>query len=268
MRAIFEANSKPHAHFDILSNRRLTSNRDDSNSNYGTESYAPSCNMFHNADKKGLMVNAALPGEIGDSETTDALGDFCPSSVGRALTWWMPSLLLESIGRIKREDVGQAWREKLAINFIIWFVSACAVFVIVFLGLAICPTEHVFSTLELVSHSYTTSPNNVYTSIRGEVFDLTTVATTYQRIVSVVPIKTIHQTYGGTASIKIFPVHVSSVYEEDFIFLKGFKVSALCNGVTGSVSPYATLSSANDIDPNSVYHDFRAFTNDSRPNCY
>jgi len=35
MRAILEANSKPNALFDILSNRRLTSNCNDSNSNYG-----------------------------------------------------------------------------------------------------------------------------------------------------------------------------------------------------------------------------------------
>jgi len=34
----------------------------------------------------------------------------------------------------------QAWRKKLAINFIIWFIRACAIFVIVFLGLMICPT--------------------------------------------------------------------------------------------------------------------------------
>jgi len=51
-------------------------------------------------------------------------------------------------------------------------------------------------------------------------------------------------------------------------FLKGFKVSTLCSGMTGSVSPYVTLSSANDTDLNSVYHDFRAFTNDSRPDWY
>jgi chitin synthase len=75
-----------------------------------------------------------------------------------------------------------AWREKLAINFIIWFICACAVFVIVFLGLVICSTEHVFSTSELASHSYTTSANNVYISIRGEVFDLTTVSQTPDKI--------------------------------------------------------------------------------------
>ncbi|KAG1722688.1 glycosyltransferase family 2 protein [Suillus paluster] len=242
---------------DDFDNRsRLTSNRDDSNSNYGTESYAPSRNMFQNADKEGLMVKEALPGEIGDSETTEIVKETSARrrwvAVCWGLTWWMPSLLLRWVGRMKREDVRQAWREKLAINFIIWFFCACAVFVIVFLGEVICPTEHVFSTSELASHSYTSSPNNVYTSVRGEVFDLTTVAATHQRVVSVVPIKNILQTYGGTASDKIFPV----------------QVSALCNGVSGTVSPYVTLNSANDTDPNAAYHDFRAFTNDSRPDWY
>ncbi|KAI6142989.1 chitin synthase-domain-containing protein [Pisolithus tinctorius] len=46
------------------------------------------------------------------------------------------------------------------------------------------------------------------------------------------------------------------------------QVSALCNGVSGSVSPWVTLDSANNTDPNAQYHDFRAFTNDSRPNWY
>jgi len=122
MHAILEANSQPNAHFDILSNLRLTSNYDDSNSNYGTESYAPSRNMFHNADMEGLMVNEALPGEIGDGETTEVLRE---TSARRrwvriglcwALTWWVPSLLLKWIGRMKRKDVRQAWREKLAIK--------------------------------------------------------------------------------------------------------------------------------------------------------
>ena len=99
----------------------------------------------------------------------------------------------------------------------------CAVFIIVFLGLVICPTEHMFSTSKLASPLYTTSPNNVYMSIRREVFDLTTVATTHQRIVSVVTIKMILPTYGGTVSEKIFPVQVSSVYKEDFMLSKGFQ---------------------------------------------
>ncbi|KAI6120169.1 glycosyltransferase family 2 protein [Pisolithus croceorrhizus] len=129
------------------------------------------------------------------------------------LTWWIPSPFLKWFGRMKREDVRQAVEGK-----------------------------HVFSTSELASHSYQSNPNNVYTSIRGRM------AATHQRVVSVVPTKSVLQ-YGGMAADAIFPV----------------QVSALCNGVSGTVSPWVTLDSANNTDPNAQYHDFRAFTNDSRP---
>jgi chitin synthase len=78
------------------------------------------------------------------------------------------------------------------------------------LGVLICPTEHVFNTSELASHSFTLSPNNVYTSIRGEdreVFDLSKVTQAHQRVVNVVPSKSILN-YGGEAADAIFPVQV------------------------------------------------------------
>ncbi|KAG6373006.1 chitin synthase-domain-containing protein [Boletus reticuloceps] len=140
---------------------------------------------------------------------------------------------------MKREDVRQAWREKFALNVIIWFICACAVFVIAVLGVVICPTEHVFNTSELASHSYSNSVNNVYAAIRGEVFDLTQVASTRQRVVSIIPTKSILQ-YGGQDATNLFPV----------------QVSALCNGVSGSVSPWVQLSAANTMDLNAQYHDF------------
>ncbi|KIJ58917.1 glycosyltransferase family 2 protein [Hydnomerulius pinastri MD-312] len=57
---------------DNFDNRgRLMSNRDDSNSNYGTESYAPSKNTFQNADEEGLMAKEALAGGIMENEATE-----------------------------------------------------------------------------------------------------------------------------------------------------------------------------------------------------
>ncbi|KAG6372222.1 hypothetical protein JVT61DRAFT_8022 [Boletus reticuloceps] len=147
---------------------------------------------------------------------------------------------------MKREDVCQAWREKFALNVIIWFICACVVFVIAVLGVVICPTEHVFNTSELASHSYSNLANNVYAAIRGEVFDLTQVASTCQRVVSVIPTKSILQ-YGGQDATNLFPV----------------QVSALCNGVSGSVSPWVQLSAANTMDLNAQYHDFRGVSNDT-----
>lgn len=196
--------------FDGRSNK-FTSQRDDSMSHFGSESYAPSRNMFQNTDKRGLMEKEALAGEIQEGETAEVLKE---SSARRRwvalcwiLTWWVPSPCLTYIGRMKRMDVRQAWREKLALNLIIWLICAIAIFVIAVLGAVICPTEHIFNSAELASHSSTLSPNNVLTSIRGEVFDLTSVAETHRRIVGVVPTKAILK-YGGQSADGIFPVQV------------------------------------------------------------
>lgn len=46
------------------------------------------------------------------------------------------------------------------------------------------------------------------------------------------------------------------------------QVSALCNGIDGNVSPYVKLDSSNVTDDNAQYHDFRAWTDDYRPDWY
>nr|AZQ26801.1 putative chitin synthase 4 [Ganoderma lucidum]QDK64613.1 chitin synthase [Ganoderma lucidum] len=234
-----------------------TSHRDDGSvSNFGTESYAPSRNMFQNADTKGLLDKEALAGEIQEGETAEVLKETSARRRWVALCWmltfWIPNFVLRYVGRMKRLDVRQAWREKLALNMIIWFFCACAVFVIVFISRIICPTEHVFNTSELNGHSFTNDPNNVYIGIRGEVFDLTAVAANHFRAVSVVPLKSVLN-YGGTVADTLFPV----------------QVSALCNGISGSVNPYVVLSSKNDSsEQNAQYHDFRSWTDDPRPDWY
>ena len=157
------------------------------------------------------MEKEALPGEIQEGETSEVLKE---SSARRRwvalcwlLTWWIPTPCLTYVGRMKRMDIRQAWREKLALNLLIWFICGCAVFVIAVLGVLICPTEHVFNTAELASHSLTLSPNNVFTSIRGEVMDLSKLSQAHSRVVGVVPVKSILQ-YGGQAADNIFPVQV------------------------------------------------------------
>ncbi|KAL4258503.1 TRAFAC class myosin-kinesin ATPase superfamily protein [Pleurotus pulmonarius] len=234
---------------------RFTSQRDDSVSNFGSESYAPSRNMFQNADKKGLLEKEALPGEVQEGETTEVVKESSARRRWVALCWvltfWVPTFCLTHLGRMKRMDVRQAWREKLALNLLIWFVCGCMTFVIAFLGMIICPTQHVFNLNELRSHSQQLNPNNIYTAIRGEVFDLNSVAEVHGRIVNVVPQKAILK-YGGTIADNLFPVQVSS----------------LCNGIDGTLSPFITLDSSNNTDENAQYHDFRVFTNDSRPDWY
>ncbi|BGP46627.1 hypothetical protein JCM10450v2_002474 [Rhodotorula kratochvilovae] len=169
-------------------------------------------------------------------------------------TWWIPSPLLKWIGGMKRPDVRMAWREKVLINILIWLLCGSAVFVIAILGPIICPTEHVFNTQELNDRSYTNDPDNMLVAIRGEVFDLTSFAPHHQPGSSVIPTTNIEK-LGGNDLTNYFPV----------------QVSALCNGVDGSVSPWVTLESANistAITNVAKYHDFRAYTTDVRPDWY
>jgi len=188
-----------------------TSARDDVGSNFGTESYAPSRNMFLNLDKRAALNKDPLPGEIMEGEVTEEIKD-SPArrkwvALCWALTWWLPNFLLRWIGRMNRLDIRQAWREKLAINMIIWFICGCAVFVIAVLGNLICPREYVFDSGEVADHSYDHNPDATYVSIRGEVFDLTKIAQAHGRAVPVVPTKLVLK-YGGTDASNLFPVQV------------------------------------------------------------
>lgn len=224
----------------------------DSISNIGTETYAPSRNMFRDFDNKEKDV---LDVEPSDGETTEEYKESAARRrwvwLCRILTFWVPGFLLSWWGGMKRQDVRQAWREKLAINLIIWFICGCTIFVIAVLGPLICPTQHVYQQGELAAKSYTNDPNNALVAIRGEVFDLVGIAQTHLRAVSVVPIRSVMQ-YGGLDASNLFPV----------------QVNALCSGTKGTLSPWVTLDTTNTTDPYSQYHDFRAFTNDSRPDWY
>ncbi|KAJ7602389.1 hypothetical protein DFH06DRAFT_956313, partial [Mycena polygramma] len=52
-------------------------------------------------------------------------------------------------------------RERLALDMLIRFMCGCTVFVIVFLGRLICPTEYIVFSSGLAAHSFQFSPNKV-----------------------------------------------------------------------------------------------------------
>ncbi|KAE8225588.1 hypothetical protein CF319_g1685 [Tilletia indica] len=223
----------------------------------GSEAYAPSRNMFADAGARGINEKSDAPqpfsGPVGGVKNKEGqTAEELPISSERRqwvaitwmLTWFIPSPILALSSSLKRPDIRMAWREKLAINIMIWFTCACAVFVIVFMGNIICPKEHVYSQEEF--------RNNGYTRIRGEVFDLDKLTDFHVNAIKVVP-ETALRKYAGFDATGIFPV----------------QVNALCNGVTGSVSPWIQLSSNNESDVNAQYHDFRAYRlNDVRPDWY
>ncbi|KAK9477488.1 chitin synthase-domain-containing protein [Lipomyces japonicus] len=208
--------------------------------------------LFQNVDSREVMMEKGInirEEEI-DEVTVTASRKWWMFFVW-LVTFWLPDSFIKRLGRMSRKDVRIAWREKLAINLYIWFACVFTVLFIVGLPILICPTQHIFSVQELSAYNENDNPKKVYTAIRGEVFDLSKFAPGHYP--SIVPQSSVLG-YGGEDATKLFPV----------------QVSALCQGVDGSVDPSVTLNfeGENTTDTNAIYHDFRYFRNDSRPDWY
>ena len=210
--------------------------------------------MFRNLETREQMA------EKGNRKKMEEV-DVVPTSGSRKrwlflvhlLTFFVPDFMIKWLGRMKRKDIRVAWREKLAINLIIWFSCLFVVFFIVIFPQLICPKQHVYSADELSSNNGKNGAS-AFVAIRGEVFDLDAISAHHYP--DIVPAEALMK-YAGLDATDLFPV----------------QVSALCNGVTGSIDPSVQLSfqpsnvsgSASVIstnDPNAQYHDFRYFVKD------
>ena len=87
--------------------------------------------MFRNFDTRQQMA------EKGQAQREQEIEEL-PVSAGRkrwmffvwAITWFIPDFLIRWIGGMKRKDIQVAWREKLAINIMIWFLCGCSIFLL------------------------------------------------------------------------------------------------------------------------------------------
>lgn len=173
------------------------------------------------------------------------------------LTWFIPDFLVRWLGRMPRKDIRMAWREKLAINMIIWFSCLTAAFLVVVFPMLICPKQHVYSPTELSAYNGKSGADS-YVSIRGMVFDLGAYAPQhYPKFLGTKPLLN----FAGMDITNLFPV----------------QPSALCVGVNGPIDPSVTLDYTNTSASSSVldtmaidaqYHDFRYFTGDYRPDWF
>jgi len=175
------------------------------------------------------------------------------------LTFWVPDFAIRLLGRMPRKDVRVAWREKLAINMIIWLACLLAAFFIIVFPALICPKQNVYSPSELAGYDGKDG-RGAFAAIRGQVFDIG--AFSFRHYPPYLPTKTVTQ-YGGLDITSLFPI----------------QVSAVCPGVNGQVDPAVLLDYKNtnisgsasvisSQDRNARYHDFRHFTNDSRPDWF
>ena len=215
--------------------------------------------MFRNLDTREQMAekgNEKTMVEVEEVKTSGSRKRWL--AVVWLMTWLIPDFVIRLIGRMPRKDVRIAWREKLAINIMIWTSCLFVAFFIVEFPSLICPRQHVYSASEL--NSYNGKRSAAYVAIRGQVFDLAEFSPVHQP--TIIPQKSI-LAYAGLDATALFPV----------------QVSALCQGVDGTVDDSVqldytntnTTGSANVLsttDTNYRYHDFRAWTNDSRPDWF
>jgi chitin synthase len=88
-----------------------------------------------------------------------------------AITFWIPSILLRFVGRMKRPDVRLAWREKVVLVLLIFFMNALIIFYIVFFGKLLCPNmDKAWNAKEVGYHQ---GADDFYVSIHGKVYDIT-----------------------------------------------------------------------------------------------
>ncbi|WPG97603.1 glycosyltransferase family 2 protein [Acrodontium crateriforme] len=172
------------------------------------------------------------------------------------LTWWIPDFAIRIIGRIPRKDVRMAWREKLAINMLIWLSCAFVIFFMIGFPRIICPTQHVYSAQELSSYNGKDAAS--YVAIRGIVLDLG--AFMPRHYPNIVPQSALKK-YAGLDATNLFPVQVSAMCQG--VNASGIDYAVQLNYRTHNYTGQASIVSTTDT--NAQYHDFRWATNDSRP---
>ncbi|KAH6950819.1 chitin synthase-domain-containing protein [Fusarium avenaceum] len=91
-------------------------------------------------------------------------------AVVRALTFWIPSVLLRHVGRMRPPEVQQAWREKLVLFSIILLINGTILFWMMGLGTVLCPNSNkAWTRKEVATHQ---GDNDFWVSIHGKVYDI------------------------------------------------------------------------------------------------
>lgn len=217
--------------------------------------------MFRNLETRSQMAEKGNEAKMQEVEEVPVTGSRKRwLALVWALTWWCPTPFIRIFGRITRKDVQVAWREKLAINLIIWFSCAFIIFFMVGIPAIICPTQHVYSEAELTSYNGKDGATS-YIAIRGVVFQLDHFIPAHYP--SIVPESALKK-YAGTDATNLFPVQVSAMCQ-------GLNESGINPAVQLNYKTYnytGQSSAVSTTDTNSQYHDFRWATNDSRPDWF
>jgi chitin synthase len=216
--------------------------------------------MFHGLEQpKAIDDEKAAEAKLVEVETIPVSGSRKRwVFVVYMMTWLIPDFAIRYIGRIKRKDVRMAWREKLAINMIIWWSCAFVIFLMIGFPRVICPTQHVYSSAELTSYNGKDG-NDAYVAIRGIVYDLGDFIPHHYP--NIIPQKNLEK-YAGKDATNLFPVQVSALcLGKDG---KGIDPAVQLNYKSSNYTDSKVNNLISNTDTNAQYHDFRTFTNDTR----
>jgi chitin synthase len=117
----------------------------DAKSDAGASAFQ-SGDMFRNFDTKEELAEKANKKRMEEVDVLPVSGSRKRwLAIVYLLTWYLPDFSIKWIGRMKRKDVRTAWREKFAINLLIWLSCAFVIFFIIFFPNLICPKQNVYS---------------------------------------------------------------------------------------------------------------------------
>ena len=232
------------------------SNDVDARSEAGVSAFGAG-DMFKNLDTREQMAERGNEKELVEvEEYKDSASRKRWVFLVYLLTFFVPDFLIRLLGRMPRKDVRMAWREKLAINMIIWFSCLVAAFFIVVFPMLICPKQYVFSPSELSAFDGKDG-RLAYASLRGTVLDVSKFS--FHHYPPIVQPKELIK-YGGMDITALFPVQVSAL-------CVGKNAAGIDDSVTLDFKQENTTDASNTInklDLNAKYHDFREFTSDPR----
>ncbi|TFK47006.1 glycosyltransferase family 2 protein [Heliocybe sulcata] len=136
-------------------------------SDYDKKDGAPEDRSPYEQSKEGGLVVKEAPNAVEEVPTSRSRRMWLWVVWG--VTWWIPSFVLSKVGRMKRPDVRLAWREKVAIFFLIFLLNGIIIFYIIEFGRLLCPNfDKAWQLHEVAQH---TGDNDWWVAIQGQVYD-------------------------------------------------------------------------------------------------
>jgi chitin synthase len=128
-----------------------------------------------------------------------------------SLTFWIPSFVLSCCCRMKNRDVRMAWREKLALCFIIFLMCAGMVLFIVGINPLVCPKQHVMQIPEMQELWNKDNNENQLVAAYGRVYKLNKNDRFHPAVVSQAFTRSLPKIFGGNDISELFPQQISTL---------------------------------------------------------